>query len=189
MAEKKVTKKKVVKKKSTKKKVRRKVAKPPTAEEKAYVPVGRPTKYKPEFCDLMIEFFSIEPVKYIEREIMGSGKDGPYVKEIRTEARAATLPTFAGFAREIGVWTSSLGEWRDKHEEFSVAYKECKKLQEQFLMTNALKGHYQANFTIFTMKNVCGWRDKMVTEHEGGVKLESVIGQTFNSRDEGEDDE
>lgn len=41
----------------------------------------------------------------------------------------------------------------------SERIKKVKALQEHFLMTYALPGHYNPAFAIFTAKNILGWRD------------------------------
>ena len=69
---------------------------------------------------------------------------------------ANEMPTFAKFARKIGVNQDTLHEWKKKHKEFSEAYKQAKELQEEFLINIGLAGVTSASFVIFTMKNVCG---------------------------------
>ncbi len=57
------------------------------------------------------------------------------------------------------------------YPEFSAAYKRVTDAQERILITNGLKGGYQANFAIFTAKNVLGWRDRQdlgISGSDGG---------------------
>lgn len=54
--------------------------------------------------------------------------------------------------------------WADKSDYFHHAYKRCKDIQEQRLVNGAIRGDYDRVFSIFTLKNVAGWRDKQ--EHE-----------------------
>ena len=121
---------------------------------------GQPTKYRPDYCEQMIDYFDKKP-GHDERIETKSG-------DIKVVYIAHDLPTLAGFACHIGVHRDTLHEWANKtdeegelvHPEFSDAYKRAKDYQEHILITNGLKGGYQSNFAIFTAKNVLGWRDK-----------------------------
>ena len=118
--------------------------------------VGQPTKYKPEYCQQLIDYFSIEPLEIIrEQETIGT-EGGKYVSR-RLPQR---FPWFEGFARKIGVHRNTLKNWCDEHPEFAEAYETAKDLQREFLVDIGLSGATSASFAIFTMKNVCGWRDE-----------------------------
>ena len=117
---------------------------------------GQPTKYKPEYCQQLIDYFSIEPLEIIrEQEIVGT-EGGKYVSR-RLPQR---FPWFEGFARKIGVHRNTLKNWCNEHPEFVEAYETAKDLQREFLVDIGLSGATSASFAIFTMKNVCGWRDE-----------------------------
>jgi len=65
-----------------------------------------------------------------------------------------------------------------KYPDFSDAYKRAKELQKQILITNGLLGLYAPAFTIFTMKNICGWRDEQHIKGEGfNTNIYNIIGQ------------
>lgn len=115
-------------------------------------PTGRPTKYNQKYCKEIVAYFDVDATRIVE----DMRRDGSI-----TERRVAnTMPTFTKFARKINVNTDTLAEWRKKHQEFSEAYKRCKELQEEFLINIGLSGVTSASFVIFTMKNICGWRDE-----------------------------
>ena len=117
---------------------------------------GQPTKYKPEYCQQLIDYFSIEPLEIIrEQEITGTD-GGKYVSR-RLPQR---FPWFEGFARKIGVHRNTLKNWCAEHPEFAEAYETAKDLQREFIVDVALSGAAPPSFAIFTMKNVCGWRDE-----------------------------
>lgn len=117
---------------------------------------GQPTKYKPEYCQQLIDYFSIEPLKIVaEQKIIGP-EGGKYVSR-RLPQR---FPWFEGFARKIGVHRNTLKNWCNEHPEFAEAYETAKDLQREFLVDIGLSGATSASFAIFTMKNVCGWRDE-----------------------------
>lgn len=114
--------------------------------------IGRPTAYRPECCQQLIDYFSVDPMDII--------KDAEVDGKVKLERLPAKMPWFAGFARKIGVSVETLHEWRRVHVEFSEAYKIAKELQREFLVEIGLSGKTSASFVIFTMKNVCGWRDE-----------------------------
>ena len=117
---------------------------------------GQPTKYKSEYCQQLIDYFSIEPLEIIrEQEIIGS-EGGKYISR-RLPQR---FPWFEGFARKIGVHRNTLKNWCAEHPEFAEAYDTAKDLQREFIVDVALSGAAPPSFAIFTMKNVCGWRDE-----------------------------
>lgn len=118
--------------------------------------MGRPTKYKEEYCDELIDFFDKELTREIIKTVIT--KTGEIV-EIPEEV-ATDLPLFQSFAHEIGVCVDTLQEWKSKHDEFSSAYKRAKDLQMIHLVTNGLQGRYSNSFAIFTAKNILKWRDK-----------------------------
>ena len=128
---------------------------------------GRPSKYKPRYCQDIVKFFSGKPYK--ETEVTYSYKNGD-TKTVY-EDKANDPPFFSGFARKIGVNTDTIVEWEKKHKEFSAAYKKAKDLQKEFLVVNGLKGTYQTAFAIFTMKNLTDWRNKDEIEHSGHLAV------------------
>ena len=117
---------------------------------------GQPTKYKPEYCQQLIDYFSIDPTKITEDETVSSA-DGDKLIARRMPQR---MPWLEGFARKIGVHRNTLRDWCDLHPEFAEAYETAKDLQREFIVDVALSGAAPASFAIFTMKNVCGWRDE-----------------------------
>ena len=123
---------------------------------------GRPTKYKPEYCQAIKDFFNIEPTQII---------DGKTV--------AIDLPFIQSFSRTIGVSKSTLYKWAEEHEEFSDALKFCKENQERILAANALSGRYNATFAIFTAKNILEWRDRQEITGADGAPLTASVEVIF----------
>lgn len=117
---------------------------------------GQPTKYKPEYCQQLIDYFSIEPLEIIREQEITDTDGGKYISR-RLPQR---FPWFEGFARKIGVHRNTLKNWCAEHPEFAEAYETAKDLQREFLVDIGLSGTTSASFAIFTMKNVCGWRDE-----------------------------
>jgi hypothetical protein len=131
------------------------------------MPGGRPTKYKPEYCKAIVDFFSVEPNrKEITAEIKGYGKAGNQNFEKQEYKLVANpLPTLAKFARKIGVNKDTIIEWTKVHSEFSDAYNVAKDLQKDFLVDNGLAGLYPPASFIFTAKNITDMRDKQEVDN------------------------
>ena len=128
------------------------------------MPRGRPTKYKPEYCEEIEKFFNVEP--YYDKPIEHYGKDGE-VKWEDFKRVANKLPTFKGFAQHIGVNTDTIVEWEKKYKDFSVAYTRAKEHQKYFLIENGLNGCYNPAFAIFVCKNITDMKDKQEVDHSG----------------------
>ena len=117
--------------------------------------MGAPTKYKPEYCQGIIDYF-IKPLTATKLEV----------------------PFISASAREIGVRTETLWDWQNKNSDrykpdFSKAYTECKYIQEEILRKGALEGKFNATFAWNTGKNICMWRD--ITEVKQDIKTEHDI--------------
>lgn len=137
-------------------------------------PVGRPTDYKPEYCQAIIDYFSVKPYELTEKEIIKDGHSA--VIQVN---EASDFPSFAGFAAKMGVCRDTIQEWCDKHPEFSVAHKKAKVLQESWMTTNGMKSLINTPFAIFTAKNVLGWRDQK--------EVKATVGQTVKQESSPED--
>ena len=124
---------------------------------------GRPTKYKPEYCEEITKFFDVPA--YFREE----GKLTPN-----------DLPFFEQFARKLDICVDTLKEWRDKYPDFSSAYKKAKEKQEENWKVCSLLGLYSPAFTIFFGKNVFHWKDRH--DHNVSGNLNIII-QQFSESD------
>ena|SRR5258706_9684301 len=123
---------------------------------------GRPTAYSPSMCTAVLKYFEREPWTELERTI--TRKDGSQVTE--KVRQPVELPTLAGFACSIGCHRDTLHDWSKKHPDFADAILRAKDHQARILVANGLSGLYEGPFSVFTAKNILGWRDK--TEITGG---------------------
>lgn len=124
---------------------------------------GRPTKYKPQYCKRLIDFFDVAPnQKELISSIKGFGKAGNqnFQKE-EYKLVANRLPTLTRFAHELGVNLSTIYEWEDKHLEFSQALTRARDLYKDFLIENGLQGLYNPAFAIFVAVNTTDMRQKV----------------------------
>jgi len=125
---------------------------------------GRPTKYKPEYCQDIIDFFTTSL----------SNPDKP------------ELPFFSAYARKIQVNTDTLHEWKKVHPKFSESYSKCQQIQEEILTQGGLSRTFDAGFAWRTGKNICGWRDvkefkqDVKTEHDISPALADMFNKMYN---------
>lgn len=140
---------------------------------------GRPSKYKPEYCKKIIDFFNVD---FYEEKVVEEKKeyykDGNEKSSFRKIQEIATpLRFISQFARAIGVNQDTLHEWAKKHPEFSDALKEAKELQREHLITCGLKGLFHGSFSIFSAKNMIGWRDEALVDQSTHYHFTNVLQQ------------
>jgi hypothetical protein len=123
---------------------------------------GAPTKYKPEYCQEMLDYFDIEPYRTVTKKVMT--KKGELLEIEEDEAN--DFPNFAGFAVKIKVTPETLLNWSKTHDNFKEVYSLCKACQENYLSVNGNKGLINTAFGIFTAKNVTKWRDRLPEEKD-----------------------
>ena len=129
---------------------------------------GQPTKYKPEYVQKVVEFFDVEPFREITK--LNKKTETEY-----TEIIANSLPTLVGFAAHIGVSRAVLQCWAKAHPEFLYAVTCAKAKCEQMLVTNALEGLYNPQFSQFVAKNYTDMRDvKELKIGEADVEPQTV---------------
>jgi sugar-specific transcriptional regulator TrmB len=105
---------------------------------------GRPTKYNPEYCQDIIEYF-------------------------KSEANE-TLPLFEEYATNLDISKSTLYKWAEDHKDFSDAMQKAKQIQETKWIQKSLANEVNVKFSIFMGKNCFGWTDRTESTH----KVDSV---------------
>lgn len=137
--------------------------------------IGRPSKFKAEYIQMILEYFDVEPYK---KEVMETSEEyfqsGVLKKKSeKTRLIPNKLPTLFSFARSIGVSYKTVWSWAFEKEEdkltddlkaFRNAYNEAKEMQKEFIISIGLSGAANAPFAIFTAKNVTDMRDKVETD-------------------------
>ena len=124
---------------------------------------GQPTKYKPGYCDEIVEFFNIEP--YEDLEIDHFDEDGN-VKWTDKKRVATKLPTLVGFSRKIGVCYSTIKNWMDvKHPSHQPIFlatvtRVAKDMQKDHLIQSGLQGLYNPQAFKFVAINITNMRDQ-----------------------------
>lgn len=123
---------------------------------------GRPTKYKPKYCQAIIKFFTVEP--YDDIELPHYDEKGK-IKWKDYKRMPNRLPFFADFAASIGVTDATVVNWTKSNPEFLSAYMRAKELQKQHLITCGLEGLYPPKFAVFTACNITDMSDEQKTTH------------------------
>jgi hypothetical protein len=124
--------------------------------------VGRPTKYKPEYCKSIIEYFDIPATT--TKEVTRITKSGI----VKMEQEVPNyLPTIEGFARKIGIAPKNMLAWVEGYPEFRKAYELAKCMQKDILNQNALMGRYSEGYAKFVAINCTDMVDKSQKEVSG----------------------
>ena len=127
--------------------------------------VGRPPKYRPDHHpEDIVAYFQASLDAIEEPERVESPQGG--VKHVQAPVPP---PTLAGYAAKIEVARETLWDWGQKHEEFSNALERCKAIQEQVFLQMGALGAYVPSVTIFMLKNLHGWMDRVEQKHTGGA--------------------
>ena len=139
--------------------------------------VGRPTKYKPEYCKAIIEFFSGDITK--KEKITSITKSGVVEHYVEVPEK---LPLFSAFARSIGVDEDTIVNWTKEYPEFFGAYTRAKALQKEFLIHNGIAGRYDTKFAMFVAVNVTNMKDKQdhTLGNPDGTPLGSILDRVCN---------
>ena len=126
------------------------------------MPAGAPTKYKPEYCQEIVEFFDVTPS--LEDVIAKKMNNG-----------VVELPLFEKFAAKIDVHVETMLNWCKEYSEFFESYKKCKEMQKSFLIQAGLNGLYNPAAFCFVAKNCTDMRDKHELEHSGTISISEKL--------------
>lgn len=148
-------------------------------------PLGRPSLYRAEYAEQLIEFF--ETAEIPERD-----EDGKIIRE-------GFFPTLSRFATYCGVNQITLRNWADAkdmddktplHPEFFTAYYKAREYQEASLTEGYLSGRWaNPGFGALIAKNLLAWKDKqevestvtqttdMTVSHKVEIDFTDVIGE------------
>jgi hypothetical protein len=101
---------------------------------------GGQSKYKPEYCQEMLEYFN----RGLYKESKGFNK-----KELND------LPTFQYYSAVIrNITQQTILNWAEEHKEFREVYQKCKKIQENILVQGGISRAYDPGFVKFILNSV-----------------------------------
>lgn len=156
---------------------------------------GRPTKYKEEYCDDIVNYFeTCQAEILVDIKFFQPNKNNPlssilnplakeeqeetlqagWVKEIAQKLVMTRFPTMIRYARRIWVDEDTMCIRDKAYPKFFSARKRCKEIQEAILLENWLQWIYNSQFAMFLLKNNHWYKDKFETEHSGEIKQKIV---------------
>ena len=135
-------------------------------------------KYKEEYCERLIAFFTdIQPqILYDEYY----DKDGNLKSKRPSMVIPAKLPTFEGFAWEIGVTVGTLQNWRKEYPQFDTAYARALEKQREMLLVNGTNKQYDGNFSKFLLTNNHGMAEQVKNDVTYKFTLSDEIDEESN---------
>ncbi len=147
--------------------------------------MGRPTKYKPAYCQALIDFFDIEP--WEEREI--PHYKGGEVVWTDIKILPVRMPTLRGFAKKIKVGIATIYDWlNEKHgsyrKDFSGAFTCAKDIRKDWLIDLGLSGGAPPLSFKFVAVNVTDMRDKKETELSGSLSFTEALSGAMDGSDD-----
>ncbi len=127
---------------------------------------GRPTKYKPEFCEEVDKYLKKSRDEHYQL-LRGSSTNGEtYENKIRVK-----LPTLEGFASFIGIGLSTVEEWKRKYPIFQRAFEKIMVEQKKRLIDSGLSNDYNSTIAKLILASNHGMRDRTdVTSGDAPIK-------------------
>ena len=149
------------------------------ARKAEYVPpqtFGRPSKYRPEYCQQMIEFFQ-RPLTHTKIKTYTT-KAGTVIEEPIEVPNE--LPTLEEFSESIGIWKQNLLEWTKIYPDFHAAYVRAKQLFRDFIVKNGITARYDSRFAMFIAVNDTDLKDSK--DVQVNVQLSNITDEQLDYR-------
>jgi hypothetical protein len=133
---------------------------PPSRQIRSRRNFTTPVTYRPEFCDMLLDYFESAPLtrdgeritQIIESDEPGGRKGkGSLKREVR--AICAALPTFEEFARRIGCSSSLLVKWQGIYPDWREAHARAQDIQRIWLYETGLSDRVQPAAWEFVASN------------------------------------
>lgn len=133
---------------------------------------GAPSKYKPEYCQQIIDYFS-QPITRQEIETWTT-KSGTVIEKKKEVAEE--LRFIEDWCDLIGIAYHTPDKWAKRYPDtFGSAYARAKALQKRQLVKNAVAGRWNSNFSIFTATNITDMRlAKQEVQASGSVTVKVI---------------
>lgn len=141
-----------------------------TENKKGRPTAGQPTTYKPEYCQMIEDFFQ-NLVDQIDRDAPEEEDDSRRNKLHRKNKGLVILPTYEGFARIVNSSSDIMHDWGERNPEFKRSLVKCKDMQKYVLLQMALNGKYNQSIVKLMLSNNHGMSDKLDVTSKGGVIL------------------
>jgi hypothetical protein len=125
--------------------------------------VGRPTKYSEEIQTKAEEYLSKCNFELDEFHKTRGERSDSYERIAKFK-----LPSMAGLALHLKVNKSTLHEWRDANEEFSVTLDELMQLQEEMITEGSMNGVFNPTISKLLLMSNHGHKEKTDIDHTSG---------------------
>lgn len=135
------------------------------------MPGGRPTTYKPEYCDKVDDYLAQEKDEHINYVTLAGPKTTGY--QARTKVH---LPTYEGFSIFIDVPMRTIFEWRDVHPEFLQSLDKILKEQKKRLIDSGLSGDYNPTIAKLILSANHDMREKADVTTDGKPLPTPILG-------------
>lgn len=139
---------------------------------------GRPTLYKPELCQSLIDFFCVPP--YEEKKIDHFDPKTGKVTWTDIKRLPNDIPTLTAFCTKYHLGWTTVHEWTDPNQpnyrlDFANAYIHARALRADFLCNGAWNNVCQANTFKFIAVNLTDMRDKTEVAHDIKNNIAAMI--------------
>lgn len=129
-----------------------------------YAGEGAPSKYRPEYCQSIVEYFSL-PVSWVPHQTKNMEMKVAIVDK---------LPTFERYAANLGVTYRTLDFWQDAHPDFKEAYAIAKSLQKAFILELSAAGVGNNNMALL-LKVGHGMREPKEETDTDNTTIQKVL--------------
>ena len=117
---------------------------------------GRPTTYKPEYAQMLLDYMSNNYVREVEQT--HTNRKGESWST--TEEKAEPLRFITQFAREVvGVTIDCLERWAKKYDDFGRAYTHARQIQSEHILQCGFLGLADGNMAKFAAVNLTDLKD------------------------------
>ena len=156
---------------------------------------GVKTKYRPEFCASIVDFFENAKNEIaVDRQYYQPKKDWDVfitpewyehwgLKSEFTKILATKFPTFQRWNSEILITEKTRNERVNEYPEFRNACEVAKEIQHAIWLENSMAGIFNGQFAIFFGKNCLWYKDKSEVEHSGTISLTEIAKKAKEERD------
>lgn len=120
--------------------------------------IGRPTKYRPEFPQQLLDFIKRGGSTIVRPMIVSGGQQQG--SEIVDHPIGQLPARFEGFCRSIDISEQTFDRWQETYPLFREAYQKSKVIQREQILQGMTSGVYQVAGAIFDLKNNHGYRDR-----------------------------
>jgi len=140
--------------------------------------VGRPSTYKPEYCNDLLTFFE-KARNLLKKEEIGrprtkqterpsTKKDPIYYKK---KYPIVLLPTLERFSTLAKIPLITMTGWKKQHPEWKETVAQCMAIQKDMLIQMTLNGYYNAATAKLILQNCHGFTEKEEVTNKGTITL------------------